>query len=610
MMPQLQDLATLICRHPPPCLLHQQFRHQSLFKGTLKEYQLKGLQWLVNCYEQGLNGILADEMGLGKTIQAMAFLAHLAEEKNIWGPFLIVAPASVLNNWADEISRFCPDLKTLPYWGGLQERMVLRKNINPKRLYRRDAGFHILITSYQLLVSDEKYFRRVKWQYMVLDEAQAIKSANSIRWKTLLSFNCRNRLLLTGTPIQNNMAELWALLHFIMPTLFDSHEQFNEWFSKGIENHAEHGGTLNEHQLNRLIFVELVLGLCEALDILEAQHAILKPFMLRRVKKDVVSELTRKTEVTVHCKLSSRQQAFYQAIKNKISLAELFDGSRGFNEKKIMNLMNIVIQLRKVCNHPELFERNEGSTYFYFGDIPNSLLPPPFGELEDIHYSGGRNPITYKVPKVVHNEIAKSSEVLCSAIGCGVGRESFLKHFNIFSPENVYGSGFAQDNSSDRLLIKSGTANNFMDGIIDLLMEDDNGNHLEKCPADTPFKALVNFHQDRLLSSTKLLHSTYTSIPRTRAPPIDGQCSDRNFAYQMMEELHQPRVKRLLIGFARTSEFNGPRKPGAPHPLVQEIESELPVSQPALQLTHKIFRLMSPNAKLLTLQSCSRCKPL
>ncbi|XP_019414737.1 PREDICTED: DNA helicase INO80-like [Lupinus angustifolius] len=86
-----------------------------LFKGHLKDYQLKGLQWLVNCYEQGLNGILADEMGLGKTIQAMAFLAHLAEEKNIWGPFLVVAPASVLNNWNEELERFCPDLKRLPY---------------------------------------------------------------------------------------------------------------------------------------------------------------------------------------------------------------------------------------------------------------------------------------------------------------------------------------------------------------------------------------------------------------------------------------------------------------------------------------------------------------
>jgi DNA helicase INO80 len=180
---------------------------------------------------QGLNGILADEMGLGKTVQAMAFLAHLAEDKNIWGPFLVVAPASVVNNWAEEVIRFCPDLKILPYWG--PERMVLRKNINPKRLYRRDASFHILITNYQILVNEEKLLRRVKWQYMVLDEAQAIKSSSSQRWKTLLSFNCRNRLLLTGTPIQNNMAELWALLHFIMPTLFDSHEQFNEWFSKG-----------------------------------------------------------------------------------------------------------------------------------------------------------------------------------------------------------------------------------------------------------------------------------------------------------------------------------------------------------------------------------------
>ncbi|OAY40386.1 chromatin-remodeling ATPase INO80 isoform X2 [Manihot esculenta] len=620
-----------------------------LFKGSLKEYQLKGLQWLVNCYEQGLNGILADEMGLGKTIQAMAFLAHLAEEKNIWGPFLVVAPASVLNNWADEISRFCPDLKTLPYWGGIHERTILRKNINPKRLYRREAGFHILITSYQLLVSDEKYFRRVKWQYMVLDEAQAIKSSSSIRWKTLLSFNCRNRLLLTGTPIQNNMAELWALLHFIMPTLFDSHEQFNEWFSKGIENHAEHGGTLNEHQLNRL-------------------HAILKPFMLRRVKKDVISELTKKKEVTVHCKLSSRQQAFYQAIKNKISLAELFDGNRGhLNEKKIMNLMNIVIQLRKVCNHPELFERNEGSTYLYFGEIPNSLLPPPFGELEDIHYPGCQNPITYKMAKLMHREA--SSGAHCSAARHGVSREFFQKHFNMFSPENIHRSIFTQENNSNSLLVESGTFGfthlmdlspaevaflatgsfmerllfsilrwdrQFLDGILDFLMEEivcdphyhdlDRGkvravtrmllmpsrsetNVLRRRfatgPGDSPFEALVTSYPDRLLSNIKLLHSTYTFIPRARAPPICSQCSDRNFAYKMNEELHQPWVKRLLIGFARTSEFNGPRKPDGPHPLVQEIDSELPVSQPALQLTYKIFGSSPPMqsfdpAKLLT----------
>ncbi|KAI4386538.1 hypothetical protein MLD38_004465 [Melastoma candidum] len=622
-----------------------------LFKGSLKEYQLKGLQWLVNCYEQGLNGILADEMGLGKTIQAMAFLAHLAEEKNIWGPFLVVAPASVLNNWADEISRFCPDLKTLPYWGGLQERTVLRKNINPKRLYRRDAAFHILITSYQLLVSDEKYFRRVKWQYMVLDEAQAIKSSSSIRWKTLLSFNCRNRLLLTGTPIQNNMAELWALLHFIMPTLFDSHEQFNEWFSKGIESHAEHGGTLNEHQLNRL-------------------HAILKPFMLRRVKKDVISELTRKTEITVHCKLSSRQQAFYQAIKDKISLTELFDGSHGhLSEKKILNLMNIVIQLRKVCNHPELFERNEGRTYFHFGEVPHPLSPPPFGELEDVYYSGGQNPITYKIPKLVYEEIIHASEMLSTSIKHGSCREAIWKIFSIFSSDNVHKSVYGQSSKMQGQSIRSGTfgfthlidlsplevsflaAGSFMekllftmmrldrhfpDNILDFLVEateDSCSSNLDSCkvravtkmllmpsriraslftrklatgPDDDPFEALVCSNQDRILSNIKLLHSTHMFIPRARAPPISAVCSDRDFIYKTFEDFHHPWIKRLFVGFARTSEFNGPRMPaGPPHPLIEEIDTQLPISQPALQFTYRMFGSCPPMqsfdpSKLLT----------
>ncbi|KAL0316801.1 UNVERIFIED_CONTAM: Chromatin-remodeling ATPase INO80 [Sesamum radiatum] len=649
--PSVSESSNIDLLHPSTMPVASTVQTPELFKGSLKEYQLKGLQWLVNCYEQGLNGILADEMGLGKTIQAMAFLAHLAEEKNIWGPFLVVAPASVLNNWADEISRFCPDLKTLPYWGGLQERTVLRKNINPKRLYRREAGFHILITSYQLLVSDEKYFRRVKWQYMVLDEAQAIKSSNSIRWKTLLSFNCRNRLLLTGTPIQNNMAELWALLHFIMPTLFDSHEQFNEWFSKGIESHAEHGGTLNEHQLNRL-------------------HAILKPFMLRRVKKDVISELTGKTEITVHCKLSSRQQAFYQAIKNKISLAELFDGNRGhLNEKKILNLMNIVIQLRKVCNHPELFERNEGSTYFHFGEIPNTLLPPPFGELEDIFYSAGRNPIVYEIPKLVYQEVSDGSRLHSSEAHQRLSRESIEKLFNIFSPENVYNSTLQQDHILDGNFGRSGafgfsrlidlspaevsflatcslmerllftvmrSDRQFLDGILDLIMDseydDINCLHIGKekvkavtrmllvpsksetsllrrrlatGPVDAPYEALIMPYQDRLLTDIKLLHSVYSFIPRTRAPPINAHCSDRNFAYQMTEEWHHPWLKRLLVGFARTSDCNGPRKPRGPHPLIQEIDAELPVLQPALQLTYKIFGSCPPMqpfdpAKMLT----------
>lgn len=177
-----------------------------MLMAQLKEYQLKGLTWLGNLYEQGINGILADEMGLGKTIQSISLLAYLAEVHNIWGPFLVIAPASTLHNWQQELTRFVPRLKALPYWGGPKDRETLRRIWNRKnQTFTEDSPFHILVTSYQLAVQDEKYFQMMRWQYMILDEAQAIKSASSARWKSLLSLNCRNRLLLTGTPIQNSM---------------------------------------------------------------------------------------------------------------------------------------------------------------------------------------------------------------------------------------------------------------------------------------------------------------------------------------------------------------------------------------------------------------------
>lgn len=181
---------------PQPKMLHCQ----------LKEYQLKGFNWLVNLYEQGINGILADEMGLGKTVQSISVMAYLAENHNVWGPFLVIAPASTLHNWQQEITRFIPGLKALPYWGNAIDRKVLRKFWNRKHVtYTPDAPFHVLVTSYQLVIKDKEYFQKIKWQYMILDEAQAIKSSSSSRWKILLGLHCRNRLLLTGTPFQNTM---------------------------------------------------------------------------------------------------------------------------------------------------------------------------------------------------------------------------------------------------------------------------------------------------------------------------------------------------------------------------------------------------------------------
>lgn len=356
-----------------------------MLQCQLKEYQLKGLTWLVNLYEQGINGILADEMGLGKTVQSISVMAYLAENHNIWGPFFVIAPASTLHNWQQEITRFVPKLKVLPYWGNGKDRKILRKFWNRKQLtYTEDAPFHVLVTSYQLVVQDAQYFQRIKWQYMILDEAQAIKSSNSSRWKNLLDMKCRNRLLLTGTPIQNTMQELWALLHFIMPSLFDSHDEFSEWFSKDIESHAQSNTSLNEQQLQRL-------------------HMILKPFMLRRVKKHVQSELGEKIELEIYCNLSYRQKAYYKTLCEKISIADIIEKAAQGGDENVASLMNIVMQFRKVCNHPYLFERVDVISPLCFAQWVETPSLMREGPNLYIPYSL-KSLIKYNIPKLVYRD--------------------------------------------------------------------------------------------------------------------------------------------------------------------------------------------------------------
>lgn len=353
-----------------------------LLNAQLKEYQLKGLNWLVNLYEQGINGILADEMGLGKTVQSISVMAYLAEKYDIWGPFLVVAPASTLHNWEQEIRRFVPDLKIIPYWGSGPDRKILRKFWDRKHTtYKRDAPFHVCVTSYQMVVSDVAYFQKMRWQYMILDEAQAIKSSQSSRWKSLLGFHCRNRLLLTGTPIQNNMQELWALLHFIMPSLFDSHDEFSEWFSKDIESHAQSNTKLNEDQLKRL-------------------HMILKPFMLRRVKKHVQKELGDKIELDVFCPLTYRQRAYYRSLRNQISIMDLIEKATMGDDNDSGTLMNLVMQFRKVCNHPDLFERAETTSPLSFGHFGETSSFVREGNQVDVKYST-RSLVQYHLPSVL-----------------------------------------------------------------------------------------------------------------------------------------------------------------------------------------------------------------
>ncbi|XP_065203272.1 helicase domino-like isoform X2 [Planococcus citri] len=296
-----------------------------LLKHTLREYQHIGLDWLVTMYERKLNGILADEMGLGKTIQTIALLAHLASDKEDWGPHLIIVPTSVMLNWEMECKKWCPAFKILTYYGNPKERKLKRSG------WTKPNTFHVCITSYKLVLQDHHCFRRKKWKYLILDEAQNIKNFKSQRWQRLLNFDSERRLLLTGTPLQNNLMELWSLMHFLMPNLFASHHEFKEWFSNPVTGMIEGNAEYNENIIKRL-------------------HKVLRPFLLRRLKTEVEKQLPSKYEHVVMCRLSNRQRYLYDDFMSRAKTKETLSSGN------LLSVINVLMQLRKVCNHPNLFE--------------------------------------------------------------------------------------------------------------------------------------------------------------------------------------------------------------------------------------------------------------
>ncbi|CAN4095126.1 unnamed protein product [Withania somnifera] len=296
-----------------------------LLKFPLREYQHIGLDWLVTMYEKKLNGILADEMGLGKTIMTIALLAHLACEKGIWGPHLIVVPTSVMLNWETEFLRWCPAFKILTYFGSAKERKTKRQG------WLKPNSFHICITTYRLVIQDSKVFKRKKWKYLILDEAHLIKNWKSQRWQTLLNFNSKRRILLTGTPLQNDLMELWSLMHFLMPHIFQSHQEFKDWFCSPISGMVEGQEKVNKEVVDRL-------------------HNVLRPFILRRLKRDVEKQLPSKHEHVIYCKLSRRQRNLYEDFIASSETQATLASSNFFG------MISVIMQLRKVCNHPDLFE--------------------------------------------------------------------------------------------------------------------------------------------------------------------------------------------------------------------------------------------------------------
>ncbi|KAK5962885.1 putative ATPase PWA37_005339 [Arxiozyma heterogenica] len=264
----------------------------------LKPYQLEGLNWLVTLYENGLNGILADEMGLGKTIQSIALLAFIYE-MDTKGPFLIAAPLSTLDNWMNELAKFAPSIPVCKYYStkGKKSRMQILKNFFKKNKY---TG--IVVTSYEIIMRDSNYIMSKEWKFLIVDEGHRLKNINSKLIKELKRINTSNRLLLTGTPLQNNLAELWSLLNFIMPDIFADFEIFNKWFDfKDFDLQS------NSKKLNKVINDELEKNLITNL------HTILKPFLLRRLKRTVLANiLPPKREYIVNCPLTPIQKKFYQ----------------------------------------------------------------------------------------------------------------------------------------------------------------------------------------------------------------------------------------------------------------------------------------------------------
>ena len=280
--------------------------------------------------------------GLGKTLQTISMLAYLASYKGIWGPHLIIVPTSCLVNWEVEFKRFCPGLKVLCYYGNAKRRKELRTGWTKPNVY------HVVITSYQIAVQDSFAFKRKKWYYLILDEAHNIKNFESQRWQTLIGFNTQRRLLLTGTPLQNNLMELWSLLHFLMPHVFTDRKQFSYWFSNPMDNIIEGNAKRNDDLINRL-------------------HGIIRPFVLRRLKKDVETQLPGKFEHIVKCQLSRRQMFLYEEFMARSSTRKAMSGGGNF-----MGMMSVLMQLRKVCNHPDLFEPRSVTTPFVMEPLPIS----------------------------------------------------------------------------------------------------------------------------------------------------------------------------------------------------------------------------------------------
>ncbi|KAI5953562.1 hypothetical protein KGF54_002934 [Candida jiufengensis] len=306
-----------------------ELERKSLFKyddtpifinGEMKDYQIDGLNWMVSLDDNNISGILGDEMGLGKTLQTIAFMGHLKYNGNNDGPHLVIAPTSVVNSWQLEFNKWLQDFKIIVLTGNKEERAKIMEKI-------LKYEFDVLIVSYEIFLRDVNFLTSIQFTYTILDEAHRLKNEKSITRNQINLLQSKSKILISGTPLQNNIEELWSLVRFIIPDIFDEKEDLNKWINNQVTNS----------------------------DPLQKSIELLKPILLRRSKQKVSTPLPTKKEIIIFTKLTSLQKNLYEAILKKD-----YETINSNNHNTLKTrLTNISMQLRKCCNHPYLFDGAE-----------------------------------------------------------------------------------------------------------------------------------------------------------------------------------------------------------------------------------------------------------